>query len=216
AGCFAHSLETAAPRLRRPEQLGWIARLDVERDNVLAAMRHFGDQGNAQRTLEMAVLMGWYWELIGSHAEALTWVNFALKVPGESDPDVRVLAESLQVMSSANVPTLVPPDEIAAGMERMGDLARRVDGIDASRYPMLHVLRIFLAIFAFDLDDVDDRIEQGLTSPDPWVKAAVRSFKAAMAENNGHVEAMRVEAERAVEEFRALGERWGLANSLQT
>jgi ATP/maltotriose-dependent transcriptional regulator MalT len=98
----------------------------------------------------------------------------------------------------------------------MGDLARRVDGIDASRYPMLHLMRIFLAIFAFDLDDVDDRIEQGLTSPDPWVKAAVRSFKAAMAENNGHVEAMRIEAERAVEEFRALGERWGLANSLQT
>ncbi|HEY7049884.1 MAG TPA: BTAD domain-containing putative transcriptional regulator [Jatrophihabitantaceae bacterium] len=213
---FAEFVAEADPHLRRPEQLQWIARLDAERDNVLAAMRHFGDQGDAQRTLEMAVLMGWYWELIGSHAEALTWVNFALSVPGEADADVRVLAEALQVMSSANVPTLVPPDEMATGTDRVADLARRVDEIDVSRFPMLHLMRIFLAIFAFDMDGVDERIEEGLSSTDPWVKAAVRSFKAAMAENNGHVEAMRVEAEAAVEEFRSLGERWGLANSLQT
>src|SRR5262249_32252299 len=149
---FADFLETADPHLRRPEQLAWIARLDAERDNVLAAMRHFGDQGNAQRTLEMAVLMGWYWELIGSHAEALTWVTCGLNVPGDWEADVRVLAESLQVMSSANVPTLVAPDEMAASMDRIAELARRVDQIDTSRYPMLHLMRIFLAIFAFDSD----------------------------------------------------------------
>ncbi|HEY3714205.1 MAG TPA: BTAD domain-containing putative transcriptional regulator [Jatrophihabitantaceae bacterium] len=212
---FADFVQAADPHLRRPEQLQWIAQLNAERDNILAAMRHLGDQGEAQATLEMAVLMGWYWELIGSHAEAVTWINFALNVPGDSDPDVRVLAEALQVMSSSNVPTLVPPDEIASGMDNLAELAGRLDAVDLSKYPMLVLLRIFVAMFAFDLDEVDVRIERGLASPDSWVRAAVCSFKAAMAENNGDVEAMRVEAERAVEEFRHLGERWGLANSLQ-
>jgi predicted ATPase/DNA-binding SARP family transcriptional activator len=212
---FAEFVAAADPHLRRPEQLQWIARLDAERDNILAAMRHLGDQGDAQATLEMAVLMGWYWELIGSHAEAHTWVNFALSVAGPADPDVRVLAEALQVMSSSSVPSLVPPEEIAAGMGNLGELARRASAVDASKYPMLVLIRVFLAMFAFEPDDVSARIEEGLTSPDPWVSAAVRAFKAAMAENNGDVETMRVEAERAVTEFRLLGERWGLANSLQ-
>jgi len=119
------------------------------------------------------------------------------------------------VMSSSNLPTLVPPDEIAAGMGKLADVARRLDAVDSSKYPMMVLLRIFVAMFAFDLDEVDVRIEEALTSPDPWIAAAVRSFKAAMAENNGDVQSMRIEAERAVQEFRELGERWGLANSLQ-
>jgi predicted ATPase len=212
---FAEFVAMADPHLRRPEQLHWIAQLAAERDNILAAMRHLGEQGEAQSTLELAVLMGWYWELIGSHAEALTWINFALNVPGESEPDVRALAESLQVMSSANVPTPAPPDEIAAGMDKLADLTARLDDIDASKYPIIALMRIFVVMFTFDLDEIDVRIEEGLASPDPWVAAAVRSFKAAMAENNGAVEVMRIEAERAVAEFRRLGERWGLANSLQ-
>ena len=44
-------------------------------------------------------------------AEALTWINFALDVPGESEADVRVMAEALQVMTSSNIPTAVPADE---------------------------------------------------------------------------------------------------------
>jgi predicted ATPase/DNA-binding SARP family transcriptional activator len=212
---FAEFVETADPHLRRPEQLEWIARLDAERDNILAAIRHLGDQGNAQATLEMAVGMGWYWELIGSHAEALTWINFALDVPGETDPTTRVVAESLQVMTSSNIPTSVPAAEIDAGIAKLTDLSRRLDELDPDLDPMIVLMRIFVSAFALRLDDMDDRIAAGASSPDPWVAAASRSFKAAMAENNGQVETMRVEAELAVEEFRALGERWGLANSLQ-
>jgi predicted ATPase/DNA-binding SARP family transcriptional activator len=212
---FAEFVAVADPHLRRPEQLQWIARLDAERDNVLAAMRHLGDQGDAQATLEMACLMGWYWQLIGSHAEALTWVNFALSVPGESDPDVRVLAEALHVMSTSSVPSLVPPDEIAAGLGKIAELARRADAVDAAKYPMLVLIRIYLAMLTFAMDEIHARIDEGLASPDPWVAAAIRAFKAALAENDGDVDTLRVEADRAVAEFRVLGERWGLANSLQ-
>jgi len=212
---FAEFVETADPHLRRPEQLEWIARLGAERDNILAAIRHLGDQGNAQATLELAGRMGWYWELVGSHAEALTWINFALDVPGEADAEVRVMAEALQVMMSANIPGVVPADEIDAGMERLADLSRRLEAIDVDEHPMIVLMRIFVNAFALNLSDADTQIAAAASSRDPWVRAAVRSFRAALAENNGDVETMRAEAEQAAEEFRALGERWGLANSLQ-
>jgi tetratricopeptide (TPR) repeat protein len=79
----------------------------------------------------------------------------------------------------------------------------------------LVLIRIYLAMLTFAMDEIHARIEEGLTSPDPWVAAAIRAFKAAMAENDGDVDTLRVEADRAVAEFRVLGERWGLANSLQ-
>src|SRR5262249_30979615 len=81
---FAAGLREAEPHLRRREQLEWMTRLNAERDNILAAIRHFGERGDAQSALETACQMGWYWSLLGSHAEALTWVDFALGVPGEA------------------------------------------------------------------------------------------------------------------------------------
>jgi hypothetical protein len=69
-------------------------------------------------------------------------------------------------------------------------------------------------MFADDEEGVVRLIEAGLTSSDPWIAASVRMFRAAMAENTGNVEGMRSDAELALAEFRAIGERWGMASSL--
>jgi predicted ATPase/DNA-binding SARP family transcriptional activator len=215
AGYFADLLREAEPHLRRREQLEWIARLDAERDNILAAIRHFGERGDAQAALEMACHMGWYWSLLGSHAEALTWVNFALDVPGEATPEIRALAETIQVMNSASSPSSMVADDVAAGIARIADLDARLAGLDPDKVPLLALMRPVIAMFANDFQRAERLTEESLNHPDPWMAAALRSFRAAMAENDGDVDRMRVESERAVAEFRTLGERWGLGNSLQ-
>jgi tetratricopeptide (TPR) repeat protein len=212
---FAELVNEAEPHLRRPEQLVWIARLNAERDNILAAMRHFGDQGEAQAALEMSVSMGWYWSLLGSHAEALTWITYALELPGETDAHTRLVGEAIQVMNSTISPALIAPDDIETGMRRIADLSARLDEIDTASETLLALLKPVVAMFSDNHDRVDALIEEGFASPDPWTRAALRSFRAAVAENNGDVEGLRVDAERAVREFRELGDRWGLANSLQ-
>jgi predicted ATPase/DNA-binding SARP family transcriptional activator len=212
---FAELLREAEPHLRRREQLEWMARLNAERDNILAAIRHFGERGDAQSALETACQMGWYWSLLGSHAEALTWVDFALGVPGEATPEVRALAETIRVMNSASSPSAMIPDDVAAGLASIADLDARLAGLDANEVPLLTLVRPVIAMFANDFERAERLIEEGLGHPDPWMAAALRSFRAAMAENAGDVDTMRVESERAVAEFRELGERWGLANSLQ-
>ena len=190
-------------------------RLNAERDNILAAIRHFGERGDAQSALETACRMGWYWSLLGSHAEALTWVDFALHVPGEATPEVRALAEAIRVLNSASSPSAMIPDDVAAGLAAIADLDARLARLDADEVPLLALVRPVIAMFANDLERAERLVEEGLGHPDPWMAAALRSFRAAMAENAGDVDRMRIEAARAVAEFRELGERWGLANSLQ-
>jgi predicted ATPase/DNA-binding SARP family transcriptional activator len=215
AGYFADLLREAEPHLRRREQLEWMTRLNAERDNILAAIRHLGECGDAQAALEMACHMGWYWSLLGSHAEALTWVNFAMDVPGEATEEIRALAETIRVMNSASSPSAMLPDDVAAGLARITELDARLARLDADKVPLLALMRPVIAMFANDFARAERLAEEGLGHPDPWMAAALRSFRAAMAENDGDVERMRVETERAVAEFRTLGERWGLANTLQ-
>jgi tetratricopeptide (TPR) repeat protein len=212
---YAHFVKDAEPRLRTADQLVWMARLHAERDNVLAALRHLGDRGDARAAVEMAVSMGWYWSLIGSHAEALTWVRFALDVPGEADTRTRLLGEAIQVMNTAASPMMVPVEDVEAGMTALTDLGARMDAVRADDRPLLALLKPVVAMFGNNPERVDQLITEGLSSPDPWVRAALGSFRAAMAENNGDIDTLRIWSERAVQDFRELGERWGLANSLQ-
>ena len=59
---------------------------------------------------------------------------------------------------------------------------------------------------------LDEAMEDG----DEWTRAAARLFSVNLYENEGEIENMRVEAERALAQFRALGERWGIASSLRS
>ena len=215
AAYFAALVNEAEPHLRRPEQLVWIALLNAERDNVLAAMRHLGDQGEAQSALEMAVSMGWYWSLLGSHAEAVTWISFALDIPGDTDPRTRLIGEAIRVVNSTISPAGLPTEDLDDGKRRLADLSARLDEVDATSIPLLTLLKPVVAMFSGDPSRVERLLEEAFATPDPWVRAALRSFRAAVAENSGDVESLRVDAEQAVREFRELGDRWGLANSLQ-
>src|SRR5215475_4904332 len=118
-------------------------------------------------------------------------------------------------MNSASSPSAMVPDDVAAGLAAIADLDARLARLDADEVPLLALVRPVIAMFANDLERAERLVEEGLGHPDPWMAAALRSFRAAMAENAGDVDTMRVESERAVAEFRELGERWGLANSLQ-
>ena len=70
-------------------------------------------------------------------------------------------------------------------------------------------------MFTDDWERADQLIEEGMSSKDPWTLAAVRAFRAAIAENRGEAEQARADVRLALAEFRRLGERWGTSNCLQ-
>ena len=69
--------EETDPHLRGPEQLEWLARLAADRENMVAALRHLCDTGDARHALRMVVSLGWFWLLTGSQEEATTAFRLA-------------------------------------------------------------------------------------------------------------------------------------------
>lgn len=214
AARFATLVREAGPHTRTARQLPWMARLEDERDNILAALRFLSDDDQAQAALELAVEMATYWMFSGRHADASSWLEFALEATGEADEVTRLGAEALQRINSFASTFTRPPEEVEASLASLRDLGTRIDQVDIPSDSALLMLRPVVAMFADDAGEVDRLVAQGLASTDPWVVASLRMFRAAMAENNGDVASMRDDVHIALGQFRAIGERWGLASCL--
>jgi predicted ATPase/DNA-binding SARP family transcriptional activator len=212
---FAALVAEADPHLRRPEQLEWMALLHVERDNILAAVKYFGDDGLAAEAIDLVNLLSWYWMTIGNHSEIVTWVSFALAIEGESDPVNRLMSEAFLATNSVSWDTTGSHDEVAAGLKVLETVGARMADAPPDAPKMMALLAPVVAMFVGDAELVGPLIDRALHHEDPWIAAAVRTFRASRAENAGDAEGMRADVEISLAAFRELGERWGIANSLQ-
>ncbi len=215
ADYFAQLLEAAEAKLTTAEQVPWFDRLNAERDNILAALRFRCDTGDADGALLVAIGYGSFSMMLGQHAELSSLMADALAVPGATDDELRWIAAALLAMNAA-AEGGGDADEVAAGMSRLREVAAGLRDVSPARYPVLGVLRPALAFFAGDRELTEEMLDEGLNSPDDWVRAAVRMFRANLYENDGEIELMRADVEIALAEFRRLGERWGLANTLRS
>jgi len=203
---FAALVARAEPELRGADQHRWFARLQDERENILAALRHLGEVGDARGALRLAVDLLWFWLLSGSEEETRRWLAFALAVPGESDPADRAIAEAAQRMAAIG-----EQSEIAAVAAELADVA---DALDDEGRPLISLARAVLPALAGDEARGDAAQAQLLAHRDPWVRAAARLFAAGRAENGGEQEAVAVELAAARAGFDELGDSWGLAMTL--
>jgi predicted ATPase/DNA-binding SARP family transcriptional activator len=216
AARFAALVRVAGPHTRAADQLVWMARLETERDNILAGLRFLADDGQAQAALDVAIELSTYWMFSGRHGEATNWLAYALTASGEVDSVTHLLAQTLHSINTIASSFSDPPEVVEANLRSMRELGHRIDEVDVPLDSPLLMLRPVVAMFSDGADDVDQLIDKGLTSTNPWIKASVRMFRAAVAENNGDVATMRADAEIALQEFRVLGERWGMASCLGT
>jgi predicted ATPase/DNA-binding SARP family transcriptional activator len=200
---------TAEPRLRGHDQAEWFARLQHERENILAALRHLGDTGDARGAVGLAVTLLPFWLLSGSQAEATTWLAFALAVPGDADPADRVVAELAQVMTQ-----LERRSDGEALQRDLQDLSARVGTLEDDDRPLVAVAKPLLATIAGDKALAEQRGAEAADHPDPWVRAAMSLFAAANAENEGDIDDMRRHLDATLAGFAALGDRWGRSMAL--
>lgn len=82
AWCLALG-EQAEPGLRGPEQVAWLERLEVEHDNLRAALSWSLDGGSAgpERAglgLRLAAAVWWFWMVRGYLSEGLRWLELTL------------------------------------------------------------------------------------------------------------------------------------------
>src|SRR5580700_4470998 len=88
---FTGLAETADPHLRRAEQLEWLATLELEHDNISAAMRGALAAGEAHGAMRLAAAAGYYWWLAGHKTEGIEMIIAATKAPGEVPDEIRAM-----------------------------------------------------------------------------------------------------------------------------
>jgi predicted ATPase/DNA-binding SARP family transcriptional activator len=206
---FAALADAAEPQLRRPGQKQWFARMHAERENILAGLRYLGDSGDARGAIHLAVTLLWFWLLSGSQTESTAWLDFALAVEGESDPEERLIAATIREFESLT--DAESAEEMRANMSAVLD---RVEGIDDRERPLVAVAKPVMALFAGEEDRVRGFQAAAAAHPDPWVQAALHLLDAGRGENDGDIAAMRAALQKARTAFAEVGDSWGLAMSL--
>ncbi|RFU39416.1 AfsR/SARP family transcriptional regulator [Actinomadura logoneensis] len=201
---FLDLAERADTELRGHRQLEWLARLTDEHVNLHAALRGAvrEDRPSAMR---LVAALSWYWWLRG-RVDAAPLIEELLDgigadVPAELDEEY-VLCVANALTAGASGP------RAAAWMERATAV---VNALRCSlRRPSLMVL---WALTAGPDPDAQPAYADWI-GDDPWTRSLLRMSDGYMLQFRGELAEAEASCAAAVEGFRALGDRWGVANSL--
>lgn len=205
---FTELVETAEPHLRRAEQLEWLAILDADHDNINAAVRGAVGADDAQAAMRLVAAAGWYWWLGGRRAEGFELIIAATRVPGEVADHVRAMTYGMVVLYVTS----------GRGDEKLGAdwIHRAYQLFQRSRHPHA-LLRLVVPLerMLHEQTDAVSAFESLLDSEDPWVRALARlqagKMRIVFGQGGPEAEAL---LEMALEEFRTLGERFGISMAL--
>ncbi|UBU08580.1 BTAD domain-containing putative transcriptional regulator [Nonomuraea gerenzanensis] len=205
---FIELAETAEPHLRKAEQLEWMARLEAEHDNIVVALRGAIAEGRALEAMRLVAAAGWYWYLGGHRAEGTELSIAAASLQGEVPDEVRAVAYTIVTVF------------VTSGY---GDQFRAREWIqEAHRYiqrsgyrnPMLGFV-VPLERLLHDATDFLSAFDPLVVDDDPWVRAQARLARGRLRLSiSGDETGVDTDAELALAEFRAQGDRWGISLAL--
>ena len=205
---FTGLAETAEPHLRRADQLEWLATLEVEHDNIAVALRGALAAGEAHGAMRLAAAAGWYWWLGGHKAEGLELITAAAGTPGEVSDEIRAMVYALGVTFMTDGPgDQYQAEEWIHGAYRLSQRSPHGNPLLAFVAPLERMLQA--------PDAFCPRSSRCWTDEDPWVRALARlhlgKMRIMLGQDGRDADAY---LEKALAEFRALGERWGISFAL--
>lgn len=193
--------------LRGPDQLEWLALVESDLDTTRALLE-WGRTEAPQRALRLAGMLGWYWYLRGSAAEARGTLGALLAAAGrDADAQNRGDATFFHALHDLN---------------REGSLAGFAVALEAYREAS-HTIGIAGAtamISAFGPDwaeamaGLDEAAEMYREAGSEWGVALVRFLQAGVSLSGNSIAAAERLAEEAAEGFASLGDGWGEGYSL--
>jgi predicted ATPase/DNA-binding SARP family transcriptional activator len=195
----------ADPQLRGAEQLEWLGRLDAEHDNLHAALRHAIDAAEAELGLRLLAALSSYWWLRGRRGEGAALAGDLLDVLGPGPPAGLDEEYALCVLFAAVGGTTSP--QRRAQLEAAQSFAFTTE--QPSRLPFLTVLSAMAAGPPEGNVDVELVRQRYRTGPDPWIRALARFGDGYLRLMAGQTAAAEHEFAAALDDFQAIGERWG-------
>ncbi len=83
--------ETAAPQLRTGDQLRWLAQLDIEHDNLRAALQWAAGSAWPEVGLRLTGALALFWYLRGYWTEGRAWLQLMVEQPVDTDQAAKSL-----------------------------------------------------------------------------------------------------------------------------
>ncbi|WP_168221145.1 BTAD domain-containing putative transcriptional regulator [Actinomadura sp. WMMA1423] len=202
ARCFLELAERAEPGLRGPGQLEWISLLSAERDNLLAALQHAVDSGDAGTAVRLGAALATFWMIQGDHAEAARKLRQVLSVPRGGPVPGEAAALGGYVFNTLLSGGAARDDPLIG--ERPRDTG----------HPLAVLVEPAVALLTGEPAAGVAAIDRRPPGDDPWTGAALRLTRAMLNGNRGAMGEARRDIAAAQAGFRESGERGGLALAL--
>ena len=106
AAHYLELAEAAAPHLRSRRSVEWLARLDLERDNLRAAMSWFIERRDGERTVRLGWAIWALWWMRGRLDEAARWSEAVIDVTDSLSAELRAPAltgSAYQVLNAGDL-----------------------------------------------------------------------------------------------------------------
>jgi non-specific serine/threonine protein kinase len=206
---YACALATAAePALRGPAQAAWAERLEVEHDNLRAALAWAQASGDAAAAVRLAGALAPYWYLRGHLTEGRARLAAGLALPGPVEPAARARA-----LTGAGALARRQGDYAAAralGAEALGLARAAGDGVvAAAALVVLGNAAHEQAGFALARDLYEQSLAAAEAAGDCWGAAMALNHLGTAARDLGDPATARARYEASLAALEALGDRWG-------
>jgi predicted ATPase len=204
--------ETTDPRLRAAGQGRWLRELATEQDNLYAALRWAISRRDAEVALRFMRALGWYWVLRGQPGEPEALAREVLELePRERSlliAEARIVCAMTASGPSWEIYTMKPV--LAAAVAEFAELAHG----EPPGNPVAAMGEPMLALANRDPERALAVFDRYMTSPDPWIRAAVPLMRATFDRMLGRIGSAESQCRESLARFRPLGESWGAASVL--
>ncbi|MEV0174001.1 BTAD domain-containing putative transcriptional regulator [Streptomyces sp. NPDC050803] len=203
---FLRLAERAEPFLRGGDQLVWLARLDAERDNLDAALRHLVSTA-PEDALRLMAHVSWFRWLRSPHGEQAPLAHALLEAVGDAPPPGLAEEYALCLMN-----TVTGHGDDPGEGDRIARVAALMHALDGPlRLPFTMVL---WSLVSGPLHAVEDGLLAVQVGESPWGRALLDLGVAYRAQFAGDPVASEAAFARSLTGFRSTGDRWGMANCL--
>jgi predicted ATPase/class 3 adenylate cyclase/DNA-binding CsgD family transcriptional regulator/tetratricopeptide (TPR) repeat protein len=208
-------VETASPHLRGPDEAAWLDRLEVEFDNIRAALAFsIADPSSAEPGLRLAAGLRWFCNMRGHGGEVLEALNVLLERPGTRLPTAaraRALTASCHLLNHFGDDAMVP-SLAGEAMTIASGLAD--DAVAADALSQLCWFRFEHGDLPTARAQIDEAVELGRTTGDPRLIAEILCRRALLEGEAGDLDATFADHQEVLTLSRAAGDSYRLAATL--
>jgi predicted ATPase/class 3 adenylate cyclase len=212
---FLALAEEADPELKGPDQLEWLQRLEIEHDNMRAALRWALGQEKVELGLRLAGALWRFWWMRGYDSEGRRWLEEALEAGRRGSIESRAMAlAGVGALASHQGDLDLAEEALEEGLDLLVGVV--TERSEAKLYLLLTLGHV--ALEREDYDKATEAFEESLSlsreKGNRWGLARSVMSLATVIHEQGDLERATELYEEGIDLFRKQGDKLGLARCL--